>query len=128
MRYRILLHQSEEGFDASVPGLPGCHSSGATEEEAVENIRAAIEEYLAVVESETEGKNVREIEVAPASLDLDDGLIACAQELVGPIARPDLLREGLKALIERESARQLARQGGSEPSLQPIPRRHPESL
>lgn len=128
MRYRILLHQSEEGFDASVPGLPGCHSSGATEREAVANIRTAIEEYLAVVESETEGKNVREIEVAPAPGGLDDELIDCAQKLVGPIARSELMREALKALIERESARQLARFGGSEPSLRPTPRRRPESL
>jgi hypothetical protein len=36
-----------------------------------------------------------------------------------------LIREGLKALIERESARRLARLGGSEPDLEPIPRRRP---
>jgi predicted RNase H-like HicB family nuclease len=128
MRYRILLHEGDEGFDASVLGLPGCHSSGATEEEAVENIRLAIDEYLAVVESEAEGKNVREIEVALASRDLEGELIARARELVGPVARSDLLRDALKALIERESARKLARLGGSEPLMPPIPRRRPESL
>lgn len=48
MRYRIALRKSEEGFSASVPGLPGCWSQGATEKEAVENIRDAIREYLSV--------------------------------------------------------------------------------
>lgn len=50
MRYRVLLHRSEEGFDVSVPGLPGCVSQGATEAEALENIKSAINEYLAVVD------------------------------------------------------------------------------
>jgi predicted RNase H-like HicB family nuclease len=63
MRYRIALHESEEGFSASVPGLPGCWSQGATEKEAVENIRDAIREYLSVVEEQLRGKVIREIEV-----------------------------------------------------------------
>jgi predicted RNase H-like HicB family nuclease len=64
MRYRIALHKSEEGFSASVPGLPGCWSQGATENEAVENIRDAIREYLSVVEEQLRGEVIREIEVA----------------------------------------------------------------
>jgi predicted RNase H-like HicB family nuclease len=64
MKYRIALHQSEEGYSASVPGLPGCWSQGATESEAIENIRDAIREYLAVVEDQLRGEDVREIEVA----------------------------------------------------------------
>ena len=48
MRYRIALHSSDEGFSASVPGLPGCWPQGATEAEAIENIKVAIEENLAV--------------------------------------------------------------------------------
>jgi len=63
MKYRIALHKSEEGFSVSVPGLPGCWSQGATEKEAVENIRDAIREYLAVVEEQLRGEVVREIEV-----------------------------------------------------------------
>lgn len=63
MKYRIALHQSEEGYSVSVPGLPGCWSQGATEQEAVENIRDAIREYLSVVEDQLRGENVREIEV-----------------------------------------------------------------
>ena len=63
MKYRIALHKSEEGFSVSVPGLPGCWSQGATEQEATENIRDAIREYLAVVDEQLRGEEVREIEV-----------------------------------------------------------------
>jgi predicted RNase H-like HicB family nuclease len=48
MRYQVELHESEEGFAVSCPELPGCWSQGATEAEAMENIRSAIEEYLEV--------------------------------------------------------------------------------
>lgn len=58
---------------------------------------------------------------------LDDDLIAKAQALTGLQERSALLREALKALIQRESARRLARLGGSEPDLKPIPRRQTES-
>ena len=64
MRYRIALQKSEEGYSVSVPGLPGCWSQSATEQEAVENIRDAIRDYLAVVEEQLRGEDVREIEVA----------------------------------------------------------------
>ena len=64
MRYKVVLQHSEEGVAASVPGLPGCWSQGADEREALDNIRSAIAEYLAVVNSETEGADVREVEVA----------------------------------------------------------------
>ena len=50
LQYKVALHRSEEGFAASVPGLPGCWSQGATEAEALENIRVAIVEYLSVVD------------------------------------------------------------------------------
>lgn len=56
---------------------------------------------------------------------LDDDLLAEAQRLSGLTEKPALLREALRALIERESARRLARLGGSEPDLRPIPRRRP---
>jgi len=46
MTYRVVLQHSEEGFAVSCPGLPGCWSQGATEQEALENIRDAIREYL----------------------------------------------------------------------------------
>jgi predicted RNase H-like HicB family nuclease len=63
MKYRIALHKSEEGYSVSVPGLPGCWSQGATEKEAVENIRDAIREYLSVVDDQLRGEDIREIEV-----------------------------------------------------------------
>jgi predicted RNase H-like HicB family nuclease len=64
MKYKVALHQSEEGFSVWVPGLPGCVSQGATEEEALTNIADAIREYLEVVMDQLEGAEVREIEVA----------------------------------------------------------------
>ena len=50
VKYKIALQKSDEGFSVSVPGLPGCWSQGETEQEAVANIKAAIREYLSVVE------------------------------------------------------------------------------
>lgn len=64
MRYRIALHKSDEGYSVSVPGLPGCWSQGATESEALENIKDAIREYLSVVNEQLRGEEIREIEVA----------------------------------------------------------------
>ena len=64
MKYKVALHKSEEGFSVNVPGLPGCWSQGVTEEEALENIREAISEYLAAVEHELQGVDVREVQVA----------------------------------------------------------------
>ena len=63
MKYKVALHVSEEGYSVSVPGLPGCWSQGATEAEALENIQAAIQEYLSVAE-ELAGVELREIDVA----------------------------------------------------------------
>ncbi len=63
MVYKVVLVRSEEGVSVSVPGLPGCWSQGLTDEEALENIRAAIHEYLSVVAEQTRGAEVREVEV-----------------------------------------------------------------
>ncbi len=51
------------------------------------------------------------------TLSLDDDLVARAQRLCGPSAMGPLIHEALKALIERESARRLAKLGASEPGL-----------
>jgi predicted RNase H-like HicB family nuclease len=48
MQYNVILEASEEGYAVSVPGLPGCHSQGATEGEALESIADAIREYQEV--------------------------------------------------------------------------------
>ena len=60
------------------------------------------------------------------TLALDDELLAQAQFYTGIREKSDLVREALKALVEREAARRLARLGGSEPDLKPIPRRRPK--
>ena len=64
MRYKIALQETEEGFSVSVPGMPGCWSQGATEHEALQNIRDAITDYLAVVDELLEDAVVREVDVA----------------------------------------------------------------
>ncbi len=60
------------------------------------------------------------------TLTFDDDLLAEAQRLTGTIEKAALVRQALHALIERESARRLARLGGSEPDLAGIPRRRPD--
>lgn len=57
------------------------------------------------------------------TLALDDELLAEAEAYTGLREKSALVREALRALIEREAARRLARLGGSEPDLAPIPRR-----
>jgi predicted RNase H-like HicB family nuclease len=65
MTYQVVLIPSEgEGFAVSCPGLPGCWSQGATEEEALANIRDAIQDYLDAVKELTRGSDVRQVEVA----------------------------------------------------------------
>lgn len=56
---------------------------------------------------------------------LDDELIATAQEYTGLTEKSALVREALKALVQREAARRLALLGGTEPDAKPIPRRRP---
>jgi predicted RNase H-like HicB family nuclease len=46
MKYRVILIQSDEGFAVRCPALKGCHSQGTTRDEALENIRDAIREWL----------------------------------------------------------------------------------
>lgn len=60
------------------------------------------------------------------TLSLDDELIAEAQRLTGTTEKSALVRQALRALIERESAGRLARLGGSEPAISEIPRRRLE--
>ncbi|MGD0655165.1 MAG: type II toxin-antitoxin system HicB family antitoxin [Thermoguttaceae bacterium] len=63
MRYKVVISKNEDGYTVHCPALRGCWSQGETEEEALENIRSAIEEYLAAVEEITFGEQVREVEV-----------------------------------------------------------------
>jgi len=64
MKYKVVLERADEGFTVTCPGLPGCISEGDSEQEALENIRIAISEYLAVVREQTKEADVREVEVA----------------------------------------------------------------
>jgi predicted RNase H-like HicB family nuclease len=64
--YRVALRKSGEGYSVSCPGLPGCWSQGATEEEALANIRVAISEYVAAAEDLARDADSRLVEVAVA--------------------------------------------------------------
>lgn len=61
------------------------------------------------------------------TINIDEDLLAKASRLAGPLDRSAVIHEGLKALIERESARRLARLGGTQPDLKPVPRRRAAS-
>lgn len=64
MKYQVILHKSEYGYDAHVPTLPGCHSQGETEAEALANIKDAIVTYLEMERAELRESQIREVEVA----------------------------------------------------------------
>ena len=61
------------------------------------------------------------------TINIDDELLAKATTLAGPLDRSAVLNEGLRALIERESARRLARLGATQPALKIAPRRRQET-
>ncbi len=63
MHYKVVLHRDAEGISVSVPALPGCWSEGDTESEALANIQDAIHDYLAAIDEQTIGAEVREVEV-----------------------------------------------------------------
>ena len=63
MKYPVILHESEYGFDVNCPLLPGCNSQGDTKEEALENIKDAIKTYLEMIATEEKGV-LCEVEVA----------------------------------------------------------------
>ena len=64
MVYRIVLIKSEEGYSVSCPILPGCHSQGDTEAEAIDNIKEAIQDWKAAVADADLQIEVRELEIA----------------------------------------------------------------
>jgi predicted RNase H-like HicB family nuclease len=63
MKYRVILVQSEEGYSVSCPALRGCHSQGRTREEALENVRDAIREWLDAEGAERTAFHIIEDEV-----------------------------------------------------------------
>jgi len=62
MRYPVVVHKSEYGYDVHCPILPGCHSQGDTLEEALQNIKDAIVTYLEMISEEAKG-SIYEVEV-----------------------------------------------------------------
>lgn len=64
MKFKVALHRTDEGISVSVPALPGCWSEGDTEEEALDNIRDAIREYLAALDERAKDADLREVEVS----------------------------------------------------------------
>ena len=64
MKYKIVLNKTDESYSVFCPGLPGCWSQGETEAEAIENIKDAIQEYLAAIYESVKDTDVREVEVA----------------------------------------------------------------
>ena len=55
MKYPVVVHESEYGYDVHCPLLPGCHSQGSSAEEALENIQDAIITYLEMISDEVKG-------------------------------------------------------------------------
>jgi predicted RNase H-like HicB family nuclease len=63
VKYKVNIKKTEEGYAVWVPGLPGCWSQGKTEEEALANIKDAIEAYLETVEELSKDKESHYVEI-----------------------------------------------------------------
>ena len=63
MKYPVVINKTEYGYDVHCPVFPGCHSQGDTFEEAMENIKDAIQTYLHMIAEETKDSTVYQIEV-----------------------------------------------------------------
>ncbi len=63
MQYKVSLIKSKEGYSVWVPGLPGCWSQGTSEEEALDNIKDAIKNYLETADELVKGKETRLVEI-----------------------------------------------------------------
>ena len=64
MKYLVVINKSNYGYDVHVPALPGCHSQGETEKEALKNAQDAILTYLEMSKDELKGAKIKEVEVA----------------------------------------------------------------
>lgn len=64
MKYIIAIRKTKYGYDTYVPALPGCHSQGDTEREAITNTRDAVLTYLEMERKEFKNTRFKEIQVA----------------------------------------------------------------
>ena len=64
MKFKIVLHPSDQGFAVNVPSLPGCWSQGVDDADALDNIADAIHEYLLSIEQTRPFGDIRQIRVA----------------------------------------------------------------
>ena len=64
MKYLTILHKTKYGYDVHAPALPGCHSRGDTEQEALANTKDAIKTYLEMDAVTVKDAKVREVEAA----------------------------------------------------------------
>lgn len=64
MKYTAIFHKSEYGVDVHVPALPGCHSQGDTEEEALTNIQDAVQTYLGMEATDLKGAYTKDIDIS----------------------------------------------------------------
>ena len=95
MKYVVKLEKTDEGYAVCCPGLPGCWSQGETEEEALENIKDAIETYLATLEELTQGQVTRLSVSTLSQLSSTARSMACApSSLMVPAKRRSCLPEG----------------------------------
>ena len=64
MKYPVVINKTEYGYDVHCPVFPGCHSQGDTFEEAIDNIKDAIQTYLQMIAEETKDSTVYQGEVS----------------------------------------------------------------
>jgi predicted RNase H-like HicB family nuclease len=124
MQLTLECEQEQDGrWVATVPQLPGVVAYGATPTMAKAGAQALAFRVIAdLLEDGLAPLNIN-MRVPGTSSASSSDLMAQARELVGPLNDGDLLREALVALIERESARALAKLGGSAPNVQQVTRR-----
>lgn len=103
MTYKVVLTHTEEGYSVGCPELPGCWSQGDTEEEAISNIRGAIQDYVSVQPTEEFSSEVRFVEVpeAPvAARNGSNGKIRPAPFVITPIMSGPLPAEWTSHKVE----------------------------
>jgi predicted RNase H-like HicB family nuclease len=105
MRYPVALVRTEEGYSVSCPGLPGCWSQGATEEEALPNIQDGIREYLSVAKQLASPQNLREVQIPAQRTPRDPGSLTCAPSVRSK--KPGFRSSGEASIVMTDGSRTL---------------------